>query len=140
MSNENNKESAKDKISDMYRKVCNWDWKNPKVAVTAAFIASIPFVGGYYVNIGLFTGCLLAASALWIYDKLPIRIKKWCKNHLLLTDLLASTIMAVLVGKLFTAGLTLAIGVGICAVLLSVSLPFMPMEEEKKKKPAASTA
>ena len=138
MSNENNKESVKDKISDLYRKVCRLDWKNPKVAVTAAFIASIPFVGSYYVNIGLFTGCLLAASALWIYDKLPSRIKKWCRNHLLLTDLLASTIMALLVGKLFTAGLTLAIGVGICAVVLSVSLPFMPIEQEEKKKEAAA--
>ena len=126
--------------SDFFRKTWNkfleLDWKNPKILVTAAAIFTLPIVGGYYVNSGIFVGTIMAAAALWLVDKLPSWTKQWCVNHPLAADLLISTIMVVMTGKLFASGLILGSGAIFCALILSVALPYVSVPKEPEAKTA----
>lgn len=107
------------------RKLLKIDWSNPKNVLIACLIVVAPFALSQYLYIGIVVGVMMALSALWMFEKLPLAVKKLCHKYPLVSDISLTTIVVVGVGKMFGAGLTLAISAMVCELILNVSIPLM---------------
>ncbi|RMH16247.1 MAG: hypothetical protein D6698_09990 [Gammaproteobacteria bacterium] len=93
-------------------------------------IATGLFAGGIYVRMGLFVGMAMTLSIIVLLNKMPLFLRRRVVNHPFASDLVLSSLATATVGSYLGGGLTLGVAAIVCAVALSLFLPFLDVEDE----------
>jgi hypothetical protein len=115
-----------DRIVHWFKKL---DWRNPRIILTSILFLIIPMVAKYYVASGMILGLTLAVAVLWLLDKSPKFVRKFCLKFPLLSDILLSTISVLSIGAYFGEGLVLGLGALFSALILSWAIPNIRAEK-----------
>lgn len=128
-----------DRLVELYKKITDADWSDPKNILILIACVIMPFVAWYYISTGFVLGLLMAISILWLLEKSPVFIKEFVCEHPLLADVLLSTFSVMTVGGYFGTGLTLGLGAVFATVILSWALPSFA-EKHRKEHPKQESA
>jgi hypothetical protein len=127
-------EKVCNRLVDLYKKISNADWSDPKNILILIACVIMPFVAWYYISTGFVMGLMMAISILWLLEKSPVFIKEFVCDYPLAADILLSTLAVMTVGGYFGTGLTLGLGAVFATVILSWALPSFA-EKHRKQHP-----
>lgn len=116
----------------IWTKLKNIKWSDPKVIIGLVALFTVPFVAKHYVMTGLLIGALMAIAIIWLIQKGPRFIRKFSVSYPLTADILFSSIALAMFGGYFGGGLMLGIAAIICALILSLVLPSIDVDEEEE--------
>lgn len=126
------------RLTDMYKKITDADWSNPKNILILISCVILPFVAWHYISTGLILGLCMSISILWLLEKSPVFIKQLVVDHPLAADLLLSSFALVSIGGFFGTGLTLGLGAVFSTIILSWALVSYAEKFKREQNEATS--
>ena len=128
---ENLTKKLSDKFISLAKKVFGADYSKPKNFLLLIAALVLHFTAWHYVSTGLVLGLLKAIGILFFLDKSPTFIKDLVAKYPLAADLILTSLMLVVIGGYFGAGLTLGLGAAFAMIILSWALPIFAEEHRK---------